>query len=57
MPRIFDNLASDSSLLPALQETLELSSRADFYIGCPDNRTPTLTGLAGQDDIEERREA
>lgn len=57
MPRIFDNLASDSSLLPALQETLELSSRADFYIGCPDNRNPTLTGLAGQDDIEERREA
>ena len=34
MPRIFGNLAPDSSLLPALQETLGLSSRADFYVGC-----------------------
>ena len=33
MPRIFDNLQPGSGLMPALQETLELSSRADFCIG------------------------
>ena len=33
MPRIFDNLALGSSLLPALQEALALSSRADFCVG------------------------
>ncbi len=33
MPRIFDNLELGSSLLPALQETLMLASRADFCVG------------------------
>lgn len=33
MPRIFDNLQAGSSLLPALQEALALSSRADFCVG------------------------
>ena len=33
MPRIFDNLAPESRLLPALQETLDLYSRADFCVG------------------------
>ena len=31
MPRIFDNI--ETSLLPALQETLELSDHADFCVG------------------------
>ena len=33
MPRIFDNLEAGSKLLPALQEILALSSRADFCVG------------------------
>ena len=33
MPRIFDNLESSSTLLPALRETLALSSRAAFCVG------------------------
>lgn len=33
MPRVFDNLDPESRLLPALQQTLALSSRADFCIG------------------------
>lgn len=31
MPRIFDNI--DQQLLPALRETLELSTRSDFCVG------------------------
>ena len=34
MPRIFDNLNQDSKLLPALQDTFALSSRADLCVGC-----------------------
>ena len=33
MPRIFDSLSSDAKLLPALQETLKVSNRADFCVG------------------------
>lgn len=33
MPRIFDNLAADSQLLPALQEHMNIASRTDFCVG------------------------
>ena len=33
MPRIFDNLTPGTRLLPALRETLDLASRADFCVG------------------------
>ena len=33
MPRIFDNLTPGSQLLPALQESLRVSCRADFCVG------------------------
>ena len=33
MPRIFDNVTPNSSLLSASQKTLGLSSRADFCVG------------------------
>ena len=33
MPRIFDNLKPQTELLPALQETFALSTRADFCVG------------------------
>ena len=33
MPRIFDNLTPEGTLLPALQETLQLCQRADFCVG------------------------
>ena len=33
MPRIFDNLKPETSLLPALQDALDVSFRADFCVG------------------------
>ena len=33
MPRIFDNLTPGTRLLPALRETLDAASRADFCVG------------------------
>lgn len=33
MPRIFDNLQPDQSLLPALQDTIQVAYRADFCVG------------------------
>ena len=59
MPRIFDNLASRSNLMPALQETLALSSRADFSVGCLNLREWWLAQCrnrrrAGQGELKER---
>ena len=33
MPRVFDNLSSETKELPALQMTLKVSNRADFHVG------------------------
>jgi hypothetical protein len=32
MPRIFDNI--ELQLLPSLKDTLRLSHRSDFWVGC-----------------------
>ncbi len=33
MPQIFDNIAEDSQLVTALQQTVRVSQRADFCVG------------------------
>ena len=60
MPRIFDNLSPNSRLLPALQETLDVSSRADFCVGCLNPREWCRLAQclnrwsAGQGELKER---
>ena len=48
MPRIFDNI--DQPLLPALQQTLETATHADFCVGNCHQENVGGRGLRGQGD-------